>query len=194
MKLQRAFYTERDACSAAQDLLGKLLVTNGPDGRSAGIITETEAYAGVHDRASHAFGGMRTARNASMYGRGGTTYVYLCYGIHRLFNVVVLDMDEPEAVLIRAIRPTYGIDAMVKRRPNARTSTGGPGTLTQAMGITLVHDGTDLTKDLIWIEDVGRIIDQQRIIRGPRIGVEYAGPDALLPYRFRVAPSPSNQK
>lgn len=194
MKLRRNFYTHRDACDAAIDLLGKVLVTNGPGGRTAGIITETEAYTGVRDRASHAFGGKRTARNASMYARGGTAYVYLCYGIHKLFNVVVQGIDVPEAVLIRATHPVEGIDTMVRRRPLARSSTGGPGTLTQALGITLDDDGVDLTKDRIWIEDIGKTVDRERIIRGPRIGVGYAGPDALLPYRFRIAPSPTDHQ
>jgi DNA-3-methyladenine glycosylase len=194
MKLGRDFYTERDALEAASDLLGKQIVRPSPNGRVAGIITETEAYCGMDDRASHAFGGKRTARNRPMYEVGGTVYVYLCYGIHRLFNVVVGTVDVPHAVLVRAIRPTEGIDEMIRRRPSARTSTGGPGTLTQALGIGLEHNGADLTAEEIWIEDIGISLLSTEVITGPRIGVDYAGSDAGLPYRFRVAPSRSFQR
>ena len=129
-----------------------------------------------------------------MYEVGGTVYVYLCYGIHRLFNVVVGAVDVPHAVLVRAIRPTEGIDEMVRRRPSARTSTGGPGTLTQALGIGLEHNDADLTAEEIWIEDIGISLLSTEVITGPRIGVDYAGSDAELPYRFRVAPSRSFQR
>ena len=188
-KLSREFYVEQDAFEAASSLLGKSIVRRTSFDRSVGIITETEAYCGEQDRASHAFGGKKTKRNQSMYARGGTAYVYLCYGIHHLFNVVVNEVDVPHAVLVRAIHPVEGIAEMVRRRPNARSSTGGPGTLTQALGIGLEHDGCDLTGVEIHIEDSGVSLREDEILGGPRIGVGYAGADAHLPYRFRIAPS-----
>lgn len=189
MILQRSFYMEQDACDAARCLLGKRLVTCFNGLRTAGTITETEAYMGVIDKASHACGGKRTKRNETMYAKGGTAYVYLCYGIHHLFNVVVHEAEVPHAVLIRAIRPIDGLEVMELRRPSARASTGGPGKLTQALGITVHHDGEDLTGQRIWIEDHGVHIPEDQVIIGPRIGVAYAMEDALLPYRYRIAPS-----
>jgi DNA-3-methyladenine glycosylase len=188
MKLKPSFYQEFDALAAARHLLGKVLVAQDDDGRSAGIIAETEAYMGRSDRASHAYGGKRTQRNASMYRNGGIAYVYLCYGIHHLFNVVVREIDEPQAVLIRAVIPRDGVARMNTRR-NGRSTTNGPGTLTQALGITTADNGTDLNGQRIWIEDRGIWIPDEAVTTGPRIGVEYAGSDALLPYRFRFAPS-----
>ena len=189
MILQHSFYLEQDACEAARSLLGKTLVTCFHGLRTAGIITEAEAYMGVNDKASHACSGKRTKRNGTMYATGGTAYVYLCYGIHHLFNVVVREAEVPHAVLIRAIRPIDGTEEMERRRPSALKSTGGPGTLTQALGITVHHDGEDLTGQRIWIEDHGVRIPEDQVIVGPRIGVTYAKEDALLPYRYRIAPS-----
>jgi DNA-3-methyladenine glycosylase len=188
MKLSRDFYRDRDALVAARDLLGKTLVTTFQGRRTAGIITETEAYLGVDDRASHAYGGRRTARNGNMYADGGTAYIYLCYGIHHLFNVVVLGPEVPHAVLIRAIHPTEGLDLMLERRGQRKLITGGPGTLSQALGISTLHNGSDLIKGPIHVEDSDVLVEQADLISGPRIGVDFAGADALLPYRFRVRP------
>ncbi|MBK9514069.1 MAG: DNA-3-methyladenine glycosylase [Flavobacteriales bacterium] len=185
MKLSRDLYRDRDALVAARDLLGKTLVTTFQGRRTAGIITETEAYLGVNDRASHAYGGRRTARNEAMYADGGTAYIYLCYGIHHLFNVVVLGPDEPHAVLIRAIHPTEGLDIMLERRGQQKLTTGGPGTLSQALGIHTSHNGSDLVTGPIHLEDGGMVVEQADMIIGPRIGVDFAGEDALLPFRFR---------
>lgn len=187
MKLKRSFYRHTTALDAARELLGKVLVTDLDGERTSAVILETEAYMGATDRASHAHGGKRTTRNETMYAVGGTVYVYLCYGIHHLFNVVVGAVDVPQAVLIRAVHPIEGIATMQQRRPMAATSTGGPGTLTQALGIRTTHDGLDLLSDTIWIEDRGIQAPLDKIIVGPRIGVDYAGDDALLPYRFRIA-------
>lgn len=189
MKLPRTFYRERDALVGARELIGKGLFTSIDGVRTAGIITETEAYLGVHDRASHASGGRRTARNEVMYAAGGVAYVYLCYGIHHLFNVVVMEKDEPQAVLIRAIHPLDGKGTMLARRGSKTLTTGGPGTLTQALGIRTDHNGEDLTGQRIWLEDIGVKVTKKDLIVGPRVGVDYAGEDALLPYRFRIAPS-----
>lgn len=189
MTLPASFYREQDALRTARALLGMSLITVFGGVRTSGLITETEAYMGVKDRASHAYGGRRTARNEVMYAAGGQAYVYLCYGIHHLFNVVVSAKDDPQAVLIRAIHPTEGQDAMQHRRRMAKLTTTGPGTLTQALGIRTEHNGTDLTATRIWIADMGVEAPTRHIITGPRIGVNYAGADALLPYRYRIAPS-----
>lgn len=184
-KLPRSFYLGGDVVAIARDLLGKVLVTEIDGHTTAGIISETEAYAGPVDRASHAFDGRRTRRNEVMYAEGGTAYVYLCYGIHHLFNVVTNSADIPHAVLIRAIHPLEGIDLMRERRGSgARLSTSGPGTLTQALGIRTAHNGTDLLGDTIHIDDRSIVVPSNAVITGPRIGVDYAGTDALLPYRF----------
>ncbi len=188
-KLKRSFYLRDDVVGIARDLLGKVLVTRFEGKITSGIICETEAYAGAIDRASHAFGGRRTARNEVMYARGGTSYVYLCYGIHHLFNVVTHSAGTPHAVLVRAIHPLEGIELMRERRGgSARFSTGGPGTLTQALGIRTAHNGTDLLSDTIHIEERSITIPERIIVAGPRIGVDYAGDDALLPYRFHFDP------
>jgi DNA-3-methyladenine glycosylase len=188
-KLPRSFYLGGDVVAIARDLLGKVLVTRFDGTTTAGIICETEAYAGAGDRASHAYAGRRTRRNEVMYTEGGTAYVYLCYGIHHLFNVVTSPTDIPHAVLIRAIHPIDGIDLMRERRgTGARLSTSGPGTLTQALGIRTSHNGTDLLSDTIYMEDRSIVVPSGAVITGPRIGVDYAGADALLPYRFHFDP------
>ncbi len=188
MKLPRSFYTGNDVTGIARALLGKVIVTRIDGRTTAAAITETEAYAGITDRASHAWNGRRTARTEVMYAQGGTAYVYLCYGIHHLFNVVTNTKDMPHAVLVRAVKPVDGIAIMHQRR-NGNHTTNGPGTLSTALGIRTMHTGTDLLGDVIWIEDRGITVPQRHIISGPRIGVDYAGADALLPYRFRVSPS-----
>lgn len=189
-KLPRSYYTGGDVVTIARDLLGKVLVTDLEGIFSAGIICETEAYAGAGDRASHAYAGKRTRRNEMMYAEGGTAYVYLCYGIHHLFNVVTNSMEIPHAILIRAIHPVEGMDEMVRRRGNSpRLTTSGPGTLTQALGIRTAHNGTDLLGDTIYLEDRSISVPSTAVVTGPRIGVGYAGADALLPYRFHLDPS-----
>lgn len=188
-KLPRSYYMNGDVVAVARDLLGKVLVTNFDGSLTAGIICETEAYAGAGDRASHAYDGRRTRRNEVMYYRGGTAYVYLCYGIHHLFNVVTNSADIPHAVLIRAIHPVEGLDLMRERRGGrSRLSTGGPGTLTQALGIRTTQNGTDLLGESLYIEDRSIHVHSDIVLTGPRIGVDYAGTDALLPYRFLFDP------
>ena len=187
MKLERKFYERGDVVQIAKELIGKVLVTNFSRNLTSGIITETEAYAGVHDRASHAYGGRRTERTEIMYYRGGTAYIYLCYGVHSLFNVVTSKKNVPDAILIRALRPLDGTDIM-KARLDVR-SVGphmltGPGKLSKALGIHFSFTGTDLLGKTIWIEDRGIKVKNSEIEVGPRIGVDYAGEDAKLPYRF----------
>lgn len=189
MKLDLDFYRRTDVVMIARELLGKVLVTRFHQKRCMGIITETEAYAGETDRASHAYGGRRTERTEIMYAGGGVAYVYLIYGIHSLFNVVTNETGVPHAVLIRAIRPIDGIKFMETRRNKPISTKGfcsGPGTLSQAMGIHYSHSGISLSGDKIFIEDNGIIVKDQQIITGPRIGVDYAGADAHRPYRFRL--------
>ncbi len=187
--LERSFYTRPDVVRIARDLLGKVLITEFDGARTAAIITETEAYAGVDDRASHAHGGRHTARTAPMYAVGGTAYVYLCYGIHHMFNVVTNKKDVPHAVLLRAVHVVEGSEVVAQRRLPAPPTTRGPGTSAQAMGIRTAHSGLELCDGPIRIEDHGLCISTRHLIIGPRVGVDYAGPDALRPYRFRVAPS-----
>ena len=156
---------------------------------TGGIITETEAYEGVIDRASHAFGERRTGRTEIMYSEGGTAYVYLCYGIHSLFNVVTNKKDVPHAVLIRAIHPTHGIEKMLTRRrmgKQKKNLSAGPGTVAQALGIHYSHSGLKLSGKEIWIEDKGIIVNKKNIIKSKRIGVDYAGEHAHWPYRFVI--------
>jgi DNA-3-methyladenine glycosylase len=187
--LDPAFYLEGSVVDQARQLLGMVLVTAFHGGRTSAVITETEAYAGVADRASHAHGGRRTRRTEPMYAEGGTAYVYLCYGIHHLFNVVVGPAGTPHAVLVRAGVPVEGVDIIRSRRAPAPPTLGGPGTLAQGLGIRVAHTGMDLFHGPIVIEDHGYRIPSTQVLVGPRVGVDYAGDDALLPYRFRVAPS-----
>ncbi len=187
--LTAAFYQRTDVVRIAQDLIGKALVTTFDGERTVGLITETEAYAGIGDRASHAFGGKRTARTDPMYQNGGIAYVYLCYGMHHLFNVVTHRSGTPHAVLIRAVVPIEGLEMIHRRRGTGTLRTDGPALLTKALGIRTEHTGLDLSQGPITIEDHGVRIPRSAIIIGPRIGVDYAGDDALLPYRFRIAPS-----
>lgn len=188
--LSPSFYLRADVTAIARELLGKVLVTRFEGRRTSGIITETEAYAGVGDRASHAYGGRRTERTEVMYARGGTAYVYLCYGLHHLFNVVTHQEGVPHAVLIRAIEPLEGLGIMRDRRAGRPLRTGGPALVSQALGIRTAHTGTDLLLGPIGIEDHGLAPAEGSVLVGPRVGVDYAGPDAALPYRFRIAPSP----
>jgi len=187
-KLHPDFYLRNNVLQITNELLGKFLVTKINGILSSGMIVEAEAYRGVIDRASHAYNGRRTKRNEIMYGEGGSAYVYLCYGIHHLFNVVTNKKDTPHAILIRAIVPKDGVDVMIERRGRSvsKTFSNGPGTVSAALGIKTLHSGVSLFDDLIWIEDRGVKFGKKDIITSPRIGVEYAGEDAKLPYRYRL--------
>lgn len=198
-KLKKDFYVREDVVQIAKDLLGKYLFTKINGKLTAGIITETEAYAGITDKASHAYNNRRTQRTEIMFAEGGLTYVYLCYGIHHLFNVVTNVKNVPHAVLIRAVKPVEGIDVILKRRnikmeedfslllrSTKNKISGGPGTVSQALGIKTQHSGLNLTGNKIWIEDKGIKISKKDIIATPRIGVGYAEEDAKLLYRFVV--------
>jgi DNA-3-methyladenine glycosylase len=171
-KLPLSFYRRPDAVQIAKGLLGKIIVTKFNGTTTAGRIMETEAYNGIHDKASHAYGGRRTARTEVMYADGGIAYVYLIYGLHHLFNVVTNVAGIPDAVLIRAI--TTLDNRMIT----------GPGKVCAALGITIAHTGHSLISKDFYIADDGYRIDASQIVAGHRIAVAYAMQDALLPYRF----------
>jgi len=192
-KLELDFYQRKDVLKIAKELLGKILVTNWSGIITSGRIVECEAYAGVIDKASHASGGRRTNRNEIMYGEGGFAYVYLCYGIHHLFNVVTNSKDTPHAILIRALDPIEGIGEMLLRTNKKKfdhTLTRGPGNVSKALGILTKHSGLSLLEDRMFIGDDGVAYTKKEIAVSPRIGVDYAGEDALLPYRFYVKGNP----
>lgn len=193
MVLQESFYTGTDVVGIARALLGKVLATCFDGRLTAGIIVETEAYAGVTDRASHAFGGRNTARTSVMYMGGGVSYVYLCYGIHHLVNVVTNVAGEPHAVLIRGLEPLDGVDVMLERRKKHKllpALTAGPGALSEALGIKTQHTALSLQSAELFIEDRGIVVPPHDIIAATRVGVAYAGADALLPYRFSIKGNP----
>ena len=188
-KLPYSYFQNSDVNFLAADLLGKYLITSIGDVVTGGIITETEAYKGVEDKASHAYGGRFTNRTQTMYEKGGLSYVYLCYGIHYLFNVVTGSKGVPHAVLIRGLEPVIGLEHMLERRkmtslkPNL---TAGPGALARAMGIDKNLNAADLQGDQIWIEDRGLHFSNEEIIACPRVGVDYAEDHALLPWRYYI--------
>lgn len=186
-KLKEAFYLQPDVVQIARNLIGKVLVTQIDNLTTSGIITETEAYAGATDKASHAYQNLRTARTETMFAQGACAYIYLCYGMHHLFNIVTNVENIPHAVLIRSIYPLEGWETMLKRRKrkaSKSTLCNGPAKLSQALGITTKLDKTSLLGNTIWIEDRGIRITPEKIKATPRIGVDYADEDALLKYRF----------
>lgn len=188
-KLPFSFYQDQDVNALAVALLGKCLFTLIDGELTGGIIVETEAYKGVEDKASHAYGGRFTDRTKIMYEAGGTSYVYLCYGIHHLFNVVTATQGTPHAVLIRGLEPVEGLDIMLRRRNMAVLKpnlTAGPGALAKAMGIDRNLNAKDLLGEEIWIEESSLLLPDAEIVAVPRVGVDYAGDHALLPWRYYV--------
>ena len=192
-KLDKAFYDRKDVVAVARALLGKIIVTHFGGWFTSCRIVETEAYAGEIDRASHAYGGRRTARTSVMYGEPGTAYVYLCYGIHQLFNIVTNSEGTPHAVLIRAGEPLEGVDFMLARTGKIHADhslTRGPGNVAKALGIFTTHTGRSLDSEDFFIAEDGFKVKKSSIISTPRIGVDYAGAHAQLLYRFVVKESP----
>jgi DNA-3-methyladenine glycosylase len=190
-KLPRKFYAGTDTVEIARQLLGKLLVIPDEEGRRvSGMIVETEAYLGAEDRGAHSYGGRRTARNEVMYGRAGSVYVFFVYGMYYQFNVVTGPVGQPHAILIRGLEPVEGIDTMRERRGSKakkdRDLTSGPGKLAIAMGIDRELNGADLLGTRCWIEHY-RTIPESDIASGPRIGIDYAGEDALRPWRLWIS-------
>jgi DNA-3-methyladenine glycosylase len=186
MKLTANFYLDTNVVQIAQNLLGKILCTNINNKLTKIRITETEAYNGIHDKACHAFGGRRTKRTETMYAQGGISYVYLCYGMHYLFNVVTNTANTPDAVLIRGGMPIAGIESMEARR-NKKTEKliSGPGKISKALGINMQHNALSLLQNTVWIEDDG--YTPINIVSTKRIGIDYAGEDAELLYRFLIS-------
>jgi len=196
VKLAEDFYRRDDVVCIGRELLGKVLCTRLNGETTSMVIAETEAYAGVTDKASHAYNGRRTKRTEPMFAPGGVAYVYLCYGIHHLFNVVTNVADVPHAILIRAGKPAEGIDTMASRRQKPagdRNLLGGPGSVAKALGITTELTGRNLQGPDVWIEDHRISVSSSDIEAGPRIGVDYAAEDALLPYRFSANISLDNR-
>jgi DNA-3-methyladenine glycosylase len=192
MKLPQDFYQQKDVVKVARSLLGKGLFTKHNGVVTGGTIVETEAYSWV-ERGCHAFDARITNRNAVMFGKGGHAYVYLCYGIHNLFNVVTNVEGTADAVLIRAIEPVTGMAEMKLRRgtlANPYHLTSGPGKLSKALGIDRTFNGKSLTESEVWIEDFGKKIVKKDIDASPRIGIDYAGEDASLPWRFTIKGNP----
>jgi len=191
--LNEKFYMRRDVVKIAKDLLGKIIVTYFDEQLTAARIVETEAYEGITDKASHAYNNRRTRRTEIMFAPGGAAYVYLCYGIHHLFNVVTNMEDVPHAVLVRAAEPITGIETMLQRTAKKvadHTLTRGPGNVSKALGIYTQHTGTDLKSENFFIAADDYRLTKNQIAITARIGVQYAAEDALLPYRFFIKDNP----
>jgi DNA-3-methyladenine glycosylase len=192
-KVPLSFYDRDDVVQIAKELLGKIIVTNFEEQITSARIVETEAYIGITDKASHSYGHRRTARNEHMYSPPGTAYVYICYGMHQMFNIVTNKKDIPDAVLIRAVEPLDGIDLMAKRTGkniNDKTLTRGPGNVGKALGIYKHHSGLFLLDKEIYLLDDGKKMIAEKIGISKRIGVDGAGDDALLPFRFYIKGNP----
>lgn len=188
-KLPLSYFQHDDVELIAKSLLGKFLFSKMDNIVTGGIITETEAYKGIEDKASHSYGGRRTNRTEVMYSNGGIVYVYLCYGMHILFNVVTAGLNTPHAILIRAIFSLFGTNEMLLRTNKSKVDynlTNGPGKLTKELGIVLSDNSISIDDNRIWIEDREIIIMIKDILSGPRVGVDYAEEDALLPYRYNL--------
>ena len=188
-KLSKNFYRRKDVLQIARELIGKVLVTNINGVKASGMIVEVEAYAGVEDKASHAYNNKRTKRNEMMYAGAGVTYIYLCYGLHNMVNVVTNEEGVPHAILIRALEPMQGIESMLQRTGKQVADyslTRGPGNVAKAMGISMAHNGFSLSSKEINICSSSFSLDENSIAQSPRIGIDYAGDCKLLPYRFFV--------
>ena len=187
MKLTKEYFLGDNVLAIARDLLGKSLFTRVDGQLTGGLICEVEAYIGTDDRASHAYDGRRTHRNEMMYHEGGVAYVYLCYGMHHLLNFVTNADGIPDAILIRGIIPTHGEELMLQRTGKRKVTSDigiGPGKVSKLLGLTVTDNGLSLCGDTLWIEDRGRLVPDNQVETTSRIGVDYAGEDALLPYRF----------
>ena len=188
-KLPFSFYNRKDVLAIAREMLGKLACSKIDGKLTSGRIVETEAYVGTIDKASHAFGGRRTSKNEHMYHSAGTAYIYVCYGMHQMLNIVTNDKDIPDAVLVRAIEPVEGLDIMSQRTGKSETDptiTRGPGNVGKALGIHKRNSGILLLDEVIYLMDDGYQFPDDAIGISHRIGVASAGEDALLPYRFYI--------
>ncbi|NEU07087.1 DNA-3-methyladenine glycosylase [Flavihumibacter sp. R14] len=187
LKLPLSFYQRNDAVLVARELLGKHIYTNIDGQLTGGVIVETEAYQGPEDRGSHAYNHRKTPRNEIMFKAGGVVYMYICYGIHDMLNVVTGTDGTSHAVLIRAVDPRVGIETMRERRNLFTEDTRlcrGPGALAKALGLVKAHNGINLLEDKIWIEDRNEIVNESDIIASARVGMNYDGPYKTIPWRF----------
>ena len=184
-KLAREFF-RMDALTLAKSLLGKILVHEAPEGRTSGVIVETEAYCGPEDRAAHTWNSRRTTRTEIVFHDGGFAYVYLVYGMHCCFNVTANLAGKPECVLVRALQPVEGVGLMKSRRKTTRLLNlcSGPGKLCAAMAITRELYGADLCGDELYILDEG--IRDVKVAASERIGIDYAGEYRKMLWRFYV--------
>ncbi|WP_412676454.1 DNA-3-methyladenine glycosylase [Aneurinibacillus migulanus] len=197
-KLPRDFYN-RDTLNVARDLLGKYLAYKIDGVVREGKIVEVEAYIGPEDKGAHTYNGRRTPRNEAMYGPPGFAYVYLIYGMYNCVNVVTNEAEKPEAVLIRALEPTCGVEQMSMARfgkSELLTSretislTNGPGKLCQALGITRTHNGYDLCGETLYITESSKPDEPFETVETTRINIDYAEEAALYPWRFYIKDNP----
>lgn len=192
-KLPQSYFLSDDVVHLAKDLIGKYLFVNTEDVVTGGIIVETEAYKGPEDVGSHAYNHRRTNRNDIMYSAGGVVYMYICYGIHDMLNIVTGPENTAHAILIRAIQPTEGLDVMRERRKVRNEDSRlcrGPGALAKALALKKVHNGISLQDNEIWIEDRGPGFQESELIAGPRIGLNISEPYKSIPWRFYVKGNP----
>mgnify|MGYP001384755593 CR=1 FL=1 len=184
-KLNKSFYCSNNILDIAQSLLGKILYTNFSNKLTGGMIVEVEAYLGATDKACHSYNNKRTKRTEAMFESGGISYVYLCYGMHYLFNIVTNHANIPHSVLIRSAIVKSGLSAIQTRRnPNISNTKllNGPGNFAKGMGITMDFNGIYLNSNNIWIENT--FSNGLSIESNLRVGIDFAGPDALLPWRY----------
>lgn len=200
IKMPREFYLE-DTLEVARHLLGKLLVHDAPEGRTAGRIVEVEAYQGHHDRAAHSYNNLRSRRTEVMYGPGGHAYVFQVYGMHYCFNVVTRPAGYPQVVLIRALEPVDGLELMAHRRglkqltpAIERNLANGPGKLCQAMGIARELNGSDLCASRLYLADDGTAVAETDLCRTPRVNIDYAGEARDYLWRFLLFDNPCVSK
>jgi len=189
MILKRAFY-ERDTLTVAKELLGKLLVHETAEGVTSGKVVETEAYMGPEDKASHAYGNLRTLRTEVQFGPKGRAYIYLVYGMYYCLNVTSGKVPgKPEAILVRALEPVSGVEIMMKRRMvpegSAAKLANGPGKLCMAMGLSTKQNSVDLCARPLHI-DSGVPVDEKDIVQTTRINVDYADEWKNLRWRFLI--------
>ena len=192
-KIPAAFFQRPDVLAIARDLLGKHLCTHIDGVLTAGRIVETEAYRHEGDHSLTLHLQRKRHQAQGLHVPGGHAYIYTVYSRHALFNIATHDAQHPDAVLIRAIEPTIGVEEMLRRRGLAQplcALTTGPGVLSQALGITPALTGQPVTGELIWFEDHAEAVALADIVASPRVGLEYAGEEASgLPWRFRVRDS-----
>ena len=186
MKLTEAFYTREDTVEMARELIGKFVYTDINGQKTGGMIVETEAYMGVTDSSCHSFNNRKSVKNASMFNNGGVAYMYICYGIHDMFNIVTGSEGDSQVILIRAIEPTIGVDAMKERRGDIPLNrlAKGPGSLAKALGLNRSFDNASLLDNTLWIEDQGIVIASGAIVESARIGLGCPEPYFSMPWRF----------